>query len=159
MTADPSFTGEGDAAARSVRDRGSAAVEVTLVTPLLVILLLFVVSIGRLASARLAVQDVAQQTARTVTLAPDPATAGVSARAQATAALAQAHLHCQSISVAVTLTGALSAGRGTLPRPTQARVEVSCRASWQDLTGLAVPASQTVTATATSPLDLYRGTT
>lgn len=140
------------------RDRGSAAVEVTLLVPMLLALLLFVVAAARLTSARLTVNEAAHQAARTLTLARDPATAQQQARAAAVAVTTGKNLPCRTVDVAVTLPP---------PRPQQggdsgpfavATVTLSCTVPLADLTGLALPSTTTVTGTATSPLDRYRGT-
>ncbi|MEU8352452.1 TadE/TadG family type IV pilus assembly protein [Streptomyces sp. NPDC048845] len=57
---------------RKDRQRGSAAVELVLVTPLLVLLLLVVVALGLLVDARLVVTDAAHQAARAAPPWPAP---------------------------------------------------------------------------------------
>ena len=176
-------------------DRGAAAVELTLLAPLLVCLLLFVVAAGRVTSARLAVQDAADQAARSVTVAQDPADAGERARATATAALSGDRPGCRHVTVTLT-SPPLGSGSGAVAAPSPVppvaalippvvpspvvpppvvtspvltppvvippvtpavvTVTVTCDLGLQDLTGLALPVSSTVTATATSPLDIYR---
>ncbi|MDG4864414.1 TadE/TadG family type IV pilus assembly protein, partial [Streptomyces sp. T-3] len=61
--------------------------ELVLLTPLLVLILLIVVGLGRLADARLRVNDAAHQAARSASLARTDAAAQTGARASATAAL------------------------------------------------------------------------
>ena len=70
------------------RERGSAAAELVLVTPFLILLLLFAVAAGRLVQARLDVDSAAQQAARAASLARTPAAASAQAIQVARAALA-----------------------------------------------------------------------
>ena len=130
------------------RDRGSAAVELTLLAPLFVLLLLFVVAAGRLVSARLAVDDAAHQAARTLTLARTPASATDQARTTALAALAE-RVDCIRVDLSVDLAAATPGGSAT--------VRLSCVVPLSDLTGLALPATRTITSSASSPVDAYRG--
>ena len=76
------------------RERGSAAAELVLVTPLLFLLLLFAVAAGRLVQARLDVDSAAQQAARAASLARTPAAASAQATQVAQAALAGQSVTC-----------------------------------------------------------------
>lgn len=132
------------------RQRGSASVEATLLAPLLVLLLLFVVACGRLATTRLRVADAAHQGARTASLARDSGTATTTARATVTQALATAGASCGRSDITVD-TSAFRAG-GTVT------VTVTCHATLADLSGLHLPGdTATLTASFTSPVDTYRG--
>jgi Flp pilus assembly protein TadG len=66
---------------RGRRDQGSAATELTIWTPLLILILLFVVSCGRLVQAQLRLSDAAHSAARAASLARDPASASRAATA------------------------------------------------------------------------------
>lgn len=134
--------------ARARREAGSAAAELTLLTPLLVLLLAFVVALGRLADARLEVQSAARQAARTATIARDPAAAADQARAIARSALAGHGATCRQLTVRVA-TGAFAPGG-------HVTVRVACTVAMTDLTLLHLPGAQTVTARFTSPIDVYR---
>ena len=76
------------------RERGSAAAELVLVTPFLVLLLLLAVAAGRLVQARLDVDSAAQQAARAASLARTPAAASAQATQVAQAALAGQSVTC-----------------------------------------------------------------
>jgi Flp pilus assembly protein TadG len=130
--------------------RGSAAAELTLLTPLLVALLLFVVLCGRFAETKLRVNDVAHQAARAATLARTPSQATADARATAGAALASAGISCQSLSVSTDTQGMRPGSTVT--------VTVSCTVGLGDLTMLGVPGSRTFQSTFSSPVDVWRGT-
>ena len=135
---------------REEGQRGSAAVEATLLAPLLILLLLFVVTCGRLASTRLRVGDAAHQGARAASLTRDAGTATTAARASIAQALAPAGASCAHHDITVD-TSAFRAG-GTV------RVTVTCHASLADLSGLRLPGNLgALSASFTSPVDTYRG--
>lgn len=129
-------------------ERGSAAVELTLLTPLLVVFVLVVVAAGRLAGARLDVDDAAHQGARAATLARDPATAAAAARSTATAALAEHGVSCQHLQVTVDTTAFGPGGHAT--------VTVVCTVALHDLALPAVRAHRVLAATFTAPVDTWR---
>jgi Flp pilus assembly protein TadG len=130
-------------------DKGSVAVELTLLTPLFIVLLLFVVLCGRLADTTLRLNDVAHQAARAATLARTPAQATADAQTTANAALASAGIDCQSLTVTANT-------RGLRPGST-VTVTVSCSVGLSDLTMLGVPGSRTFEASFSSPVDVWRG--
>ncbi|MGB3441132.1 MAG: TadE/TadG family type IV pilus assembly protein [Actinophytocola sp.] len=131
-------------------ERGSAAAEVTLLTPLLILLLLFVVFCGRLADTKLRINDVAHQAARAATLARTPSQATANAQTTASAALASAGITCQSLSVSTDTQG--------LKPGSTVTVTVSCSVGLGDLTALGVPGSRTFESSFSSPVDVWRGT-
>lgn len=131
-------------------ERGSAAAELTLLTPLLVLLLLFVVLCGRVASTKLRINDVAHQAARAATLARTPSQATADAQATASAALASAGITCQSLSVSTDTQG--------LKPGSTVTVTVSCSVGLGDLIMLGVPGSRTFQSSFSSPVDVWRGT-
>lgn len=131
-------------------DRGSAAAELVLVTPLMVLLLLFVVFCGRLAATQVRINGVAHQAARAATSVRTPAQASAAARATATASLAAAGITCQMLTVSIDSAG--------LRPGTTVTVTVSCTVGLQDLTALGVPGSHTLSCSFSSVVDLWRGT-
>ncbi|MET8757547.1 TadE/TadG family type IV pilus assembly protein [Lentzea sp. NPDC004782] len=148
----PVFVRSMRASIRALRrnERGSAAAELTLLTPLLILLLLFVVFCGRLADTKLRINDVAHQAARTATLARTPSQATTNAQATASAALASAGITCQSLSVSTDTQG--------LKPGSTVTVTVSCSVGLGDLTSLGVPGSRTFQSSFSSPVDVWRGT-
>ena len=128
-------------------DRGSIAVELVLLAPLLIALLLFVVGLGRIAHTRGQVDGAAADAARSASLARTP-----DAARQAGEAAARAYLgdrSCTRMDVDI------DTARWRPGGAVGARVR--CVAS---LTGLALggfPATRTLTAVASAPIDLYRG--
>jgi Flp pilus assembly protein TadG len=134
---------------RASRDRGSAAAELVLITPVLILLLLFAVAAGRLVQARLEVDSAARQAARAASLARDPATAAAAAVATAQAALAGQGITCSPVSV--------SPDTGNFTPGGQVSVQVSCTIHLSDLALLHIPGAETLSSTFTSPIDVYRG--
>jgi len=155
MTASPWASALARSASAPIRalrrdERGSAAAELTLLTPLLILLLLFVVFCGRLADTKLRINDVAHQAARAATLARTPSQATANAQATASAALASAGITCQSLSVSTDTQG--------LKPGSTVTVTVSCSVGLGDLTSLGVPGSRTFESSFSSPVDVWRGT-
>lgn len=130
--------------------RGTIAVELVLLTPLLLALLLFVVGLGRLAEARGLVLGAARDAARAASQQRSPETARAVAEQTAADDLAGAGLSCVHLSIR-TDTAAFTPG-GLV------RVHVDCTADLRDLTGVGLPASKTLRSTAAAPLDTYRAT-
>jgi len=133
----------------SSRERGSAAAELVLVTPFLVLLLLFAVAAGRLVTARLDVDSAAQQAARAASLARTPQAASAQAQQVAQAALAGQSVTCDP-AVITPDTGDFTPGG-------EVTVTVTCTVRLSDLSLLHIPGSETITSTFTAPIDTYRG--
>ena len=129
-------------------ERGAVATELVLLTPLLIVLLLFVVALGRLAGARINVDGAAAQAARAASIATTPAQATAAAQESATAALGSDHVTCATLKIATDTAGFAPGGSVT--------VTVTCAVALSDLTGLRLPASEHVTSTAISVIDAYR---
>lgn len=130
-------------------ESGSAAVELTLVTPLLVLFLLLVVAAGRVGEARNDVYGAASQAARAASLARAPGAAVADARAAAAASLGDGGPTCRSLSVDVDA-GALRPGG-------RVAVTVACAVPLSDLVGLGLPGTRVVSASASEVVDTYRG--
>lgn len=137
---------------RNRRDEtGSATAELVILTPVLILFLLLVVALGRLSGARLDVNGAAAQAARAASIARDPATATTDATQTATAVLESQHLTCAHLSVAVNTTQFNPGG--------DVAVTVSCSVDLSTLTGLHLPAHETLSDRFVEPIDLYRSTT
>jgi len=131
------------------RERGSAAAELVLVTPLLFLLLLFAVAAGRLVQARLDVDSAAQQAARAASLARTPAAASAQATEVAQSALGGQSVTCDP--------AVITPGTGDFVPGGQVTVRVSCTVHLSGLSLLRIPGTETITSTFTSPIDVYRG--
>jgi Flp pilus assembly protein TadG len=128
--------------------KGSASVELVLVTPLFVLVLLVVVALGRLAEARLVVADAAHQAARAASLARTEGDARSQAQSVVSTALGQAGASCRRIHVHVS-TADLTPGASVTAR-------VSCTADLGDLTRTGMPGRTTLHETAFSSIDTFR---
>lgn len=130
--------------------RGSVTVELVTITPVLILMLWFLVYCGRLSDARLQIEDAAHQAARAATLDRSRPAALADARATAASALSDAGITCQFLSVTT---------HGTFRAGSTVRVAVSCTVGLHDLALLQVPGSTTLTAEFASPVDVYRSNT
>jgi hypothetical protein len=130
-------------------DTGSSSAELAVATPLLVVILLFVVLCGRLVSAQMDLNAAASSGARSGSIARGDATARAEAERTALETLAARGVTCRQATVTVTTAGLRPGGSVT--------ATVSCTVPLSDLLLLGVPGSRTVSATATSPVDDWRG--
>jgi len=131
-------------------ESGSVTAELVLLTPLLILLLLFVVALGRLAGARLEVDGAAAQAARAASIAQSPSSATAMAQQTATAALSSDHVTCAQLSVD-TDTSRFTPGGSV-------GVTVTGTVNLGDLTGLRLPSAETISSQSTSVIDTYRPT-
>lgn len=133
-------------------DDGSAAAEITLVTPVLVMLLVLVgVFVHRGVDARIRIDDAAHQAARAASIQRTPTGARAAAETTSVAALSSAGLACRTLSVNTT-TGDLRPGGSVT-------VVVSCDVDFDDALLLGVPDSQQLSASAAAPVDTWRSST
>jgi len=129
-------------------ERGSASAQFVLLTPVLVLFLLLFLGIGRLTHARALVNDAAAQAARAATLNYiNPGQATAAAQQAAAAALAEGGLSCASDTVTVD-TGNDRPG-GTIT------VQLACHVTLAQAVAAGFPGSATITASFTSPVDIY----
>jgi Flp pilus assembly protein TadG len=129
------------------RDMGSTTAEMALLTPLLVMILLFVVLCGRLVAVQIDVDAAASAAARAASIARTRDAAQRNAEQAARATLAARRVACSNPSVAIS--GSLAPGGAVT-------AQVTCRVGLHDLALLAVPGSRDVTSKATSPIDQWR---
>ena len=128
-------------------EEGSIAVELVILTPLLLVLLMFVVGLGRIAHASGEVDGAAADAARSASLLRTPAAAQ-----EAGERAARAHLDggsCRSLDVDIDTTRLRPGGIVT--------ARVRCTASLARLGLAGFPGGRTFTATASVPIDTYRG--
>jgi Flp pilus assembly protein TadG len=119
-------------------------VEVTIVTPFMILLAMFLIFCGRATAAAIDVNAAAAAAARAAANATGPATAPTAADAAATATTAGTGWTCT--------TGTTTAAPW---RGGQVTVTVTCQVPMADL-GIPIGTSRTVTASATQPVDTYR---
>ncbi|MGH2690367.1 MAG: TadE/TadG family type IV pilus assembly protein [Actinomycetota bacterium] len=130
-------------------ERGSASVELVLVTPVLVLLMLFAVAGGRLASSRAEVDAAARDAARAASIARSGPAAERDGLAAAEATMADRGLSCRQLDVTIHTVDFRPGG-------TVAAV-VTCAVDLADLTGLGLPGSRSVSSRFVEPVDLFRG--
>ena len=130
-------------------DAGSSTVELAILAPLMVALLLFVVLCGRLVTAQLDVDAAAHGAARAASISRSVPAATADAQRTALEILNARGVTCGQPNVQVSTGGLRPGGVVT--------VTVSCRVPLSDLALISVPGSRVVTATSSSPIDLWRG--
>lgn len=129
--------------------QGSASVELTLLTPAMLLVVMLAVTAGRLTQARLDVTDATHQAARAASIQRQPETANTQAREVVAASLRGHRLTCHPYRVAVNTHGL---------RPGSAVIATTrCTVHLRDLVGLHLPGTTTITANAASVTDRYRG--
>lgn len=129
---------------------GVAAVELTLLTPVLVAALLFVVGLGRIVTARGDVYVAARDGARAASLVRDPAGADAAARAAAERALTGGGVRCRDLEVRADTT--------TWTSEALVAVEVACTVELADVSLIGVPGTKELRSRFIAPIDVYRGT-
>lgn len=129
-------------------ERGSAAIELVLVAPLLVTFIVVVIAAGRVVQSKGDASDVAYAAARAASLASTPTEARSAAEQAARAAIDGDDLTCKD--PIVSLEGSKLEAGG------QVTVTAHCRADLVDVAGFGVPSSRTFVATAAVPIDQYR---
>jgi hypothetical protein len=118
------------------------------VTPLLVLLAVVGIGLGRTVSTRIEVDSAARQAARAASLARDPATAITRAWHVAQVALSVNRLTCTRLEVTVDLANYRPGGT--------VAVTVSCTTALSDVAMPGLPGHATKSARAVSPIDPYR---
>lgn len=126
-------------------ERGSMAVEMVLLAPVLMAFVLLVVMFGRYVAVRGDIDAAARDAARSASLQGSLAAARSEAHQVVRASLERADT-CSSIAV----DGSNWGSGGTV------RVHLTCRVSYDSLGLIGVPGSATVRAESTAPLDTYR---
>lgn len=132
------------AAARG--DRGSMAVEVVILIPMLLMVVMLIVAFGRYVSAEGVTEAAAREAARAASLERDVTSARAAAAAAASSSL-PANLSCGP----ATVTGAFVAG-GIIT------VDLTCQVSWQNLGFIGLGGSVAVSGSSSAPLDQFRRT-
>jgi Flp pilus assembly protein TadG len=124
-------------------------VELVVLAPLLILLALFVIGLGRLAEAKLIVDDAAHQAARAASLARTPEAARRQATSTAEAVLDGHRASCEALTVTVDTAQLHPGGLVT--------AQVTCQVALADLVGLGMPGQRPVSSMFTSPVDAHRG--
>ncbi len=138
--------------ARLKGNRGSVSTEIALTyVPLMVLAALAIVACLRLVSANSDVHAAAAAAARQASLARTPTGAVAGGRDAAAATLQGRTMTCQPHSTSVSTGGMIPGG--------QVSATVVCTVHLEDLFGLGLPGSVTLSSTASQPVDRYIGST
>ncbi|MGL5826823.1 MAG: TadE family protein [Nocardioides sp.] len=130
-------------------EHGTAAIELTLLAPAIMVILLFVVGLGRMAHARQQIEAVAADSARAASLERNTSQSANAAQNAAQSSLGDAGVSCTNLEVNVDLSSYQPGGRVT--------VNVSCKTKLSDIAMAGFPGSRTFTATSSVPIETYRG--
>jgi Flp pilus assembly protein TadG len=129
-------------------DRGTSAIELVIVTPVVIIMLLTVVALGRYSYGKLDIEQASAAAARAASLTSGPAQAATAAQQAAQDSLEGSGVSCTNIGVSID-SGSFRPG-GTVS------VTLSCTADLSSLALAGVPGSITVQKTSSAPLETYR---
>jgi len=127
------------------REEGSAAVELVVATPILILVVLFTVGLGRVTEAQMLAETAAGSAARAASLARNPDQAVAAAHA---AVAANSSVSCPNPNVTVD-TSAFRPG-GTVA------VRVECRPRLADITGVGFPGTMQISERMVSGIDTWR---
>lgn len=133
-------------------ERGSAAVELVIVVPALIMILGLLIAGARIQLARTVVTEAAYSAARAASLARSPAPAQADADTAAALALESGSVACVATETTVDLAGfAVPTGQ-----PATITASVSCTVSLADVALPGMPGRLVLDADAAAPLDTYR---
>jgi Flp pilus assembly protein TadG len=133
--------------ARRRGERGSMAVEVVILAPVMLAFLMLIVMCGRLVAVRGDLEAAARDAARAASLERDPVSATASARQVVAGSLDKDSIDCQPAA----LSGDFVSGG-------YVQVNLSCRVSYAGLSLLALPGSAGINVHSAAPIDTYRRT-
>ncbi|WP_155372418.1 TadE family protein [Catellatospora vulcania] len=137
------------------RDRGSAAVELAILVPSVLLFFAAVIVAGRYSLARQAGEAAAYDAARTASLARTEAAARTEARTAALDSYRAAGLTCDPLEAEVDA----SEFQRPVGTPATVTVLVRCELQFADISMPGVPGSFRIESSFTSPLDTYRSRT
>ena len=134
--------------ARPRRGRGERgnATELVIIAPVLILFLFFIVGVGRLVSARAAVDGAARDAARQASIRRDAGSATATADQVAGLALATHNVRCRSRNVNVTYQAGVAV-----------TVDVDCTVDNGDAVMAGLPGSSVLRGHFVAPIDVYRG--
>jgi TadE-like protein len=133
-------------------DAGNAALELVVLAPVLLALLALVIAAGRMSIAQGSVDAAARDAARQASIAMTPWAAQAAGEASARTALREDGLDCSPV-IAINTSQFRTVPVG---QPASVSATVNCTVPLADLVLPGLPGSRRLTATFTSPLDVYR---
>jgi len=134
---------------RRVRGEGGQAIaELVIVAPVLLLVIVLMISLGRVDSAQGDVESAARAAVQAAVVQSDPADAQAQAAEAVTSTLAGAGLTCPSPQVTTDTQNFIPGG--------SVSVTVTCVTSLADVTVPGVPGSKTLSATSSAHIDPFR---
>lgn len=133
---------------RIANERGASVATVVILVPLFLMLVMFIVFAGRIATTRQDVLSASRDAARSAAVR-SPANASAAGQSSAAATLADRSVSCSGgldIDVQV----------GSMRPGSQVRATVSCTVAGDDLLPFWAPGSKTISATSTAVVDTFR---
>lgn len=137
---------------RRLSEHGAVSVELVIIAPVMAIIILLLVAAGRIAMAGLSAESAAAAASRAASLEVSATEANTVAVETATATLIDEGLNCSGLNVAIDAS-VLDAPRWTSGSVT---VTVTCTVPMSDIALPGLGGSQTLVATASSPVDPFR---
>ncbi len=133
-------------------ERGSATLELVIVTPVMILILAAIIAAGRIGLAQQAVQTVAYDAARAASISRDAGSARSAAQQVAALSMTSNHLNCSTSNVNISTAG-FSSAVGT-----KAVVDATilCTVQLSDIALPGIPGAVTIERDATSPIDQFR---
>ena len=129
-------------------EEGQAIAELVIVAPVLLLIIVLMIALGRVDSAQGDVESAARAAVQAAVVQSDPAAAQAQAAAAVTSTLAGAGLTCPSPQVTTDTQNFVPGG--------SVSVTVTCITSLADVTVPGVPGSKTLSATSTAHIDPFR---
>ena len=133
-------------------DRGSIAVEFAILVPAFLLLIAVAGVVGRQTVAQTAIEGAAHDAARAASISRTAATAQSHGQDAAQSVLDAQGLHCDP----VTITVDTSQFARPVGQAAAVTAIVSCSVAFSDIAIPGMPGNRTLSATFTSPLDVYR---
>ncbi len=130
-------------------ERGSAATEVVILVPMAVLMVGFMIMVGRLSTTNQDITSASRDAARAASVRQFPGAATADGTAAATATLAARGISCETLVIDIDTANFQPGGQVT--------ATVTCTIGLADVVGLGLPGSKTVTATSIAVVDSYRG--
>lgn len=124
------------------------ALELAILTPVVIVMLLVVVAFGRVTQGRQLVDQAAAAAARAASLSATSSQAATDARQAALDTLAQAGMSCTGADITVDTTAFRPGG--------QVSATVTCTTTLSAMAMTGLPGTMALNATATSPLEAFR---
>ena len=133
-------------------DGGSIAVEFAILVPAFVLLIAVAAVIGRQTVAQTAIEGAAHDAARAASISRTAVAAQSRANQAAQSVLDGQGLHCDPVTVTIDTS---QFGR-PVGQPAAVTATVTCSVAFTDIAVPGMPGNRTLSATFTSPLDIYR---